>query len=216
MTAFVLFEVSKSRTFQFFGEIIPRVETDKKVVALTFDDGPTQYTPEILRTLKEKNIKATFFVNGSGLKEYPQIGKEIALSGHELGNHTYSHQRMWFKSPSFIKDEIETTTQLIRDTGYRGEIHFRPPYGKKLFGLPWYLAQQDIKTIMWDVEPDNYGSDATFLVAYTLEHTRPGSIILLHPFCEACDGQREALSNMIDGLKENGYQFVTISELLTY
>ena len=216
MTAFVLFEVSKSRTFQFFGEIIPRVETDKKVVALTFDDGPTQYTPEILRTLKEKNIKATFFVNGSGLKEYPQIGKEIALSGHELGNHTYSHQRMWFKSPSFIKDEIETTTQLIRDTGYRGEIHFRPPYGKKLFGLPWYLAQQDIKTIMWDVEPDNYGSDATFLVAYTLEHTRPGSIILLHPFCEACDGQREALSNMIDGLKENGYQFVTISELFTY
>lgn len=216
LVGYSLFQVSKSRTFQFFGEIVPRVETDEKVIALTFDDGPTEYTRDVLDTLQKEDIKATFFVIGSELEKKPQIGKAIALAGHELGNHSFSHQRMWFKSQSFIADEIEKTNSLIRETGYKGDIHFRPPYGKKIFGLPWYLSQHTIKTIMVDVEPDTYGSDAGFLVEYTLENTKPGSIILLHPFCETCSGQREAISKIIDGLHEKGYQFVTVSELLTY
>lgn len=216
ITSYGLLQLSKSRTVQFFGEIVPRVETNEKVVALTFDDGPTAYTREVLKTLQEKDIKATFFVMGSELQKQPQIGEAIVVAGHELGNHTYSHQRMWFKSQAFIADEIEKTNILIRNTGYKGDIHFRPPYGKKLLGLPWYLKQHNIKTIMVDVEPDTYGSDADFLVAYTLENTKPGSIILLHPFCDSCRGQREAISQTIDGLQAKGYQFVTVSELLNY
>jgi len=216
ISGYGLFQISKSRTFQFFGEIVPRVETDKKVVALTFDDGPTEHTRVVLKILQEKDIKATFFVVGSELQKQPQIGEAIVLAGHELGNHTYSHQRMWLKSQSFIAEEIEKTNTLIRNTGYKGDIHFRPPYGKKLFGLPWYLKQHNIKTIMVDVEPDTYGSDADFLVEYTLQNTKPGSIILLHPFCDACRGQREAISQTIDGLQAKGYQFVTVSELLNY
>lgn len=211
-----LFQISKSRTFQFFGEIVPRVETNEKVIALTFDDGPTEYTKDVLNTLEEKNIKATFFVMGSELKKKPEIGKAITSTGHELANHSYSHQRMWFKSQSFIADEIEKTNDLIRKTGYKGDIHFRPPYGKKIFGLPWYLSQHNIKTIMVDVEPDTYGSDADFLVEYALENTKPGSIILLHPNCDTCNGQRKAISKIIDGLQAKGYRFVTVSELLTY
>lgn len=211
-----LFEISRSRTYQFFGELIPRVNTTEKVVALTFDDGPTEYTKDVLKTLEEKQIKATFFVMGSELEKNPAIGKEIAAAGHELGNHTYSHQRMWIKSPSFIANEIESTNNLIRETGYTGKIHFRPPYSKKLFGLPWYLQQHTIKTIMWDVEPDTYGTATDFLVTYTLKNTKPGSIILLHPFCKSCIGQREALSQIIEGLHAKGYRFVTVSELLDY
>lgn len=216
MSGYGLFQLSKSRTFQFFGEIMPRIETNEKVVALTFDDGPSEHTLAVLNILQEKNIKATFFVMGSELQKKPQLGEAIAAAGHELGNHSYSHQRMWLKSQSFLADEIEKTTTLIRSTGYTGDIHFRPPYGKKLFGLPWYLKQHTIKTIMFDVEPDTYGSDANFLVTYTLENTKPGSILLLHPFCDSCSGQREAIRPIIDGLQANGYHFVTVSELLTY
>ena len=216
ITGYSLFRISKSRTFQFFGEIVPRIETNEKVVALTFDDGPTEYTRDVLNTLKEKDIKATFFVMGSELEKRPQIGEAIAMAGHEIDNHSYSHQRMWFKSQTFIADEIEKTNTFIRETGYKGDIHFRPPYGKKLFGLPWYLSQHNIKTIMVDVEPDTYGSEAVFLVEYALENTKPGSIILLHPNCDTCNGQREAIPKIIDGLQAKGYQFVTVSELLTY
>jgi len=109
ITGYGLFQISKSRTFQFFGEILPRAETNEKVVALTFDDGPTEYTRDVLKTLQEKDIKATFFVMGSELQKKPQIGEAIVLAGHELGNHTYSHQRMWLKSQAFIADEIEKT-----------------------------------------------------------------------------------------------------------
>jgi peptidoglycan-N-acetylglucosamine deacetylase len=216
LAGYGLFQISKSRTFQFFGEIVPRVETNEKVVALTFDDGPTDYTQDVLKTLQKKDVKATFFVMGSELQKKSQIGEAIAYAGHELGNHTYSHQRMWFKSQAFIAEEIEKTNTLIRNTGYKGDIHFRPPYSKKLFGLPWYLKQHNIKTIMVDVEPDTYGDTTDFLVQYTIKNTKPGSIILLHPFCELCVGQRGAISQIIDGLQGKGYKFVTVSQLLKY
>jgi peptidoglycan/xylan/chitin deacetylase (PgdA/CDA1 family) len=214
--SYSLFLISKSRTFQFFGEIIARVDTNEKVVALTFDDAPTEYTEPVLKTLQEKQIKATFFAIGSNLEKYPQSGKEIAQQGHELGNHSYSHQRMLLKSQSFINQEIQKTNNFIRQTGYNGEIYFRPPNSKKLFGLPWYLSQHGIKTITADVEPDTYGNTTDFFVTYTIENTKPGSIILLHPFCEGCNSQREAISKIVDGLQTKGYQFVTVSELLTY
>lgn len=210
----VLFQISRSRTFQIFGEIIPRVHTSDMVVALTFDDGPTKYTTEVLKVLSEKNVKATFFVMGSDLEKSPQFGIDIAQSGHELGNHTYSHERMWFKSFAFISREVEVTNKLIRKTGYQGEIHFRPPYGKKLFGLPWYLSRNNIKTIMWDVEPDTYETGTKLLTKYAIENTKPGSIILLHPFCQTCTNQRAAIQGIVEGLQEKGYRFVTITELL--
>jgi peptidoglycan/xylan/chitin deacetylase (PgdA/CDA1 family) len=216
-----LFRISKSRSFQFFGEIIPRVETNKKIVALTFDDAPTSYTDEVLAILAKKNVKATFYVIGQNVEEHLQTGKNITDSGHELGNHSYSHQRFLLKPLSFVETEIEKTNQLIREVGYKGEVTFRPPFGKKLFLLPWYLSQQNIKTIMVDVEAETYmpkletdGEKKDFLVKYTLEKTRPGSIILLHPFCESCSSSREAIEPIIDALQADGYQFVTVSELL--
>lgn len=218
-----LFELSKSRTFQFFGVLINRVNTDEKVVALTFDDGPTEYTKEVLGILDEKDIKATFFLIGNQLEKHQDIGKEIVEAGHEIGNHSYSHPRFLLVSQSFIAEEIEKTDVLIRATGHEGDIHFRPPHGRKLFGLPWYLSQHNIKTIMWDVEPDTYIDEAgdsaqntEFIVQYTLENTRPGSIIILHPFCESCSAQREAISRFVDDLQAMGYKFVTVSELLAY
>lgn len=216
--AYGLFQVSKARTFQFFGEITARVETNEKIIALTFDDAPTKYSNEVVDLLAEKEIPATFYMIGTNIEQHPEEAKYIVSKGHELGNHSYSHPRFYFKSLSFIDNELQTTNKLIKESGYKGDITFRPPYGKKLFGLPWYLSQHNIKSITWDVEPDTYfPGDSDALIAYTLEKTKPGSIIILHPFCaEQCKAVREALPVIIDKLKEQGYTFVTVSELLKY
>src|SRR5262245_6236357 len=151
------FQISKSRTFQFFGDIVPRVNTRQKAVALTFDDGPTPgVTDEILSILKKEDVKATFFVIGADLERNLEEGRKIVAAGHELGNHTYSHERMVLKTPSFIQSEIGRTDQLIRQAGYQSAIHFRPPFGKKLILLPYFLSRTSRKTITLDVEPESY------------------------------------------------------------
>jgi len=211
-----LLQISKSRTFQFFGSIVNRVDTEEKVIALTFDDGPELYTKDILNVLSDKQVRATFFIIGERLNDNLDIGKEIVEQGHELGNHSYTHQRFLLKSQSFIDTEIQETNKLIREAGYEGAITFRPPYGKKLLGLPWYLNKHKIETIMVDVEPDTYGSTSDFFVEYTVANTKAGSIILLHPFCDTCSEQRKAVPLIIDALKEKGYTFLTVSELLSY
>lgn len=212
----LLFQVSKSRTFQFFGTLVNRVETTQKVVALTFDDAPNQKTLEVLKILEDRDAPATFFVIGKNIEQHPDIARAIVSAGMTVGNHSYSHQRFVFKSQDFIDFEIQKTNQLVRNSGYQGEITFRPPNGKKLFGLPRYLHGHNIKTIMWDIEPDTYvAGNSEAITKYTLDHVRPGSIILLHPFCEQeCAADREALPQIINGLKEKGYTLVTIDKLL--
>ena len=157
IVAYSLFQVSKSRTFQFFGEIAPRVETSQKAVALTFDDGPSrEKTDEILQILREENVKATFYVVGAEIEKNPGELEKIVSEGHEIGNHTFNHEKMILVSPSFVKSEIERTDQLIRKAGWTNEITFRPPFGKKLFTLPFYLSKNNPKTIIWDVEPETF------------------------------------------------------------
>jgi peptidoglycan-N-acetylglucosamine deacetylase len=90
--------------------------------------------------LNDHDIKATFFLIGNEIEKNQEEAKAIVNEGHQIGNHTYSHQRMIFKSPLFIKEEIEKTDELIRHGGYKGEIDFRPPNGKKIVGLPYYLS----------------------------------------------------------------------------
>ena len=216
--AAALWQLSKSRTFQLFGRIVPRVETSRMLVALTFDDGPTRdQTPEVLRLLRERNVRATFFLTGGELEQNLDAGREIVAAGHELGNHSYSHERMVFVTPSYVRREVERTDVLIRAAGHSGEIHFRPPYGKKLLALPLYLESRDRKTITWDVEPDSELSakaDAAAITRHVLRRTRPGSIILLHVMYPSRAETMRAVPFIIEGLKREGYNFVTVSELL--
>src|SRR5690606_15469160 len=159
-----------------FGGLTQQVETNQKVVALTFDDGPTENVNEILPLLEKYDVKATFFLIGQDIEKYPEEAKEIAEAGHQLGNHTYSHNRMIFKSPSFIKEEIEKTDELIRKAGYEGEIDFRPPNSKKLVGLPHYLYKQKIDTITMNIEPDTFYTETEDRIQYVREQIIPGSI----------------------------------------
>lgn len=216
--AAALWQLSKSRTFQFFGRIVPRVETSQRLVALTFDDGPTRDgTAEVLRILRERNVRATFFVTGGELEQNMDAGREIVAAGHELGNHSYSHERMVFVTPSYVRREVERTDELIRAAGHAGEIYFRPPYCKKLLALPLYLSRHNRKTITWDVEPDSElpaDADAAAITRHVLERTRPGSIILLHVMYPSRAETMKAVPLIIEGLERDGYRLATVSELL--
>src|SRR5687768_3620739 len=122
-------QLSRSRTFQLFGELVDRVETDRPVVALTFDDGPIEaLTDSLIRVLDRRQVEATFFITGGELAENVEAGARLVAAGHELGNHTYTHQRMVRRSQAFIRNEIESTDSLIRAAGHVGPIHFRPPF----------------------------------------------------------------------------------------
>lgn len=210
-----LFQISRSRTFQFFGEIYPRIETGRKIVALTFDDGPTRpQTDEILGILREENVRATFYLNGAAIRENPGELEKMIGAGHEIGNHTYSHKRMVFVSSDTVKHEIEATDELIRRAGYQGEITFRPPFGKKLFALPLYLSEHGRKTITWDVEPESFFEKSEDMIRYTLENTRNGSIILLHVAYNSRTESMKSVRPIIRSLREKGFEFKTVSELL--
>lgn len=218
---FGLYYLVNARNFQFFGGLTSRVDTEQKVVALTFDDGPSDATAEILAILAERQAKGTFYLIGMNIEAYPQQARDLVAAGMELGNHTYTHPRMIGKSQAVIASEVTSTNELIRAAGYEGDITFRPPFGKKLIGLPWYLRQSGIKTIMWDVEPDTYAETeaddqrrAAMLTEYTLANVRPGSIVLMHPFWGYGTADRLALGQIIDGLQAQGYELVTVSELL--
>jgi peptidoglycan-N-acetylglucosamine deacetylase len=215
--AYGLLKISGSRDFQFYGGIVTKAETTEKVVALTFDDGPTDNTDEILSILKEENVKATFFVTGREIEENFEEAKKLAEAGHEIGNHSYSHKRMVLKTPSFIKNEIEITDELIRKAGYEGTIQFRPPNGKKLIVLPRYLDKHDRKTILWNMEPDSYpeiASDSEKIVMHVNENIEPGSIILLHVMYDSREESMKSVKSIITELKEKGYKFQTVSEML--
>jgi peptidoglycan-N-acetylglucosamine deacetylase len=213
--SYSLFQVSKSRTFQFFGEIVPRVETSQKTVALTFDDGPSrEKTNEILQILREENIRATFYVIGAEIEKNQGELEKIIAEGHEIGNHTFNHERMILVSPSFVKSEIEKTDELIRKAGWTNEITFRPPFGRKLFTLPFYLSKNNRKTITWDVEPETYVEKSEDLIKHTLDNAKNGSIILLHIMYSNRNESMKSVRPIIKGLREKGFEFKTVSGLL--
>jgi peptidoglycan-N-acetylglucosamine deacetylase len=217
-TLYSIFEFSKSRTSQMFGELVARVETDKPIVALTLDDGPTpDFTQQVLAILKAKGVSATFFVTGKEAEENGAQLRAIVEAGHEVGNHSYSHSYMTLMGPGTIAQEIERTDAAIRAAGFEGEIHFRPPYGKKLLTLPWYLSEHHRKTIMWDVEPESFSEidgNAAAITKYVVNHTRNGSIIIMHVMYDSRAATRAALPDIIDGLRARGFEFATVSELM--
>lgn len=213
-----LWQLSKARTFQLFGEVVSHVPVEEPLVALTFDDGPTAaYTREVLAILAEFGVQATFFVTGREVADNPEEARAIVEAGHELGNHSWSHSNMSLMGLERVAMEVERTDQVIRAAGYEGNIYFRPPYGKKLLTLPWYLSQQGRTTVMWDIEPETYSAIAQSperITEHILSNVRPGSIILLHLMYGSREASREALPQVISGLQQRGYRLTTVSALM--
>jgi len=167
-----------------------------------------------LAILEELQVPATFFMVGRGIQQHPEIAREVAARGHEIGNHSFSHRRLVLKTPGTIRHEIEATDTLIRAAGQSGEIFFRPPNGKRLLMLPLYLSRHQRPTVLWSLEPDTYESSADGLVKRVTEQVRPGSIILLHVELSGRSQGRLALPRIVRDLKARGYRFVTLSQLM--
>jgi chitin deacetylase len=211
------YTLMRSRTFQLSGELVSRVHTDEKAVALTFDDGPTYRTPEILAALDEMDIPATFFLTGQEIEQNMDMARAIGDAGHQIGNHSYTHQQMILKSRAFIDDEIDRTNDLIRKAGFKGDIRFRPPFCKKLLQLPLALSERNMVSVTWDIEPDSYSDVASSpqrIADYVQDHVSGGSIILLHVMYDSAEAARDALPLIVEQLRADGYTFVTVNALL--
>lgn len=198
-------------------QAIRKVPTTHKVVALTIDDGPHyKTTPEVLKVLKEKQAKVTFFVLGANAETYPEIIAQAAADGHEIGSHAYSHRFLNKMSPDAILDELERTEAIITNAGVARPSLIRPPGGGYNDQIVALLRQRGYTTILWSVDPGDWRRlSVEQIVRTTLEQVQPGSIVLLH------DGQYplptpQAIGSIIDNLRNQGYQLVTVSELLQY
>jgi peptidoglycan-N-acetylglucosamine deacetylase len=213
--AAIVYKLAGLPKFQLLGDLLYRVPTQDRVVALTFDDGPSpQNTQDLLVLLKEFEIKATFFMIGQNIEKYPELATLVFQAGHQIANHSYSHQRTLLSSVDFFKNEINRTDALIRDLGYQDEIVFRPPFGKKLLTLPWALQDLGKLSVTWDAESeDTETQDVTELRNNVLHHVTTGSIILFHDGFARKDGTLTAVREVIQNLKSQGYQFVTVNEL---
>ena|SRR3984893_12048974 len=207
-------EIVNSSTFQLFGDYVARVDTEERVVALTFDDGPDPTnTPKVLAVLDQRQVKATFFMMGRNVERYPAVAREVLRRGHEIGNHSYSHPKLVLMSPRRVRDEIERTDKLLRDIGVSGEILFRPPHAAKFIVLPCVLVQMKKLSVLGDVDPKEWKQrSAAVMTDSILRQVRPGSIIGLHDPNGA--ETLRTLQNILPALAAQGYRFETVSALV--
>ncbi|MED1203664.1 polysaccharide deacetylase family protein [Heyndrickxia acidicola] len=191
----------------------------KREIALTFDDAPDNaFTPKILDILKSKGVKATFFVVGWRMEAYPEIVKRIVEDGHVLGNHTYSHANLPKLNDDSFQQQIMKTDNLIEKfTGFAPNI-VRPPYGNITNKQIHWLGSQKKYVVNWNVDSlDWKGLTGEQVAANVLLHVHPGSIILQHSGTGKggdLSGTVNALPTIIDKLKSEGFELVTIPELL--
>jgi peptidoglycan/xylan/chitin deacetylase (PgdA/CDA1 family) len=218
----ILYNAACNPRSSLFGPIIWHSPTSEKVIALTFDDGPNPpYTQEILKILEEYSIKATFFLWGQNVREYPEVAREIASAGHAIGNHTYSHPPLIIirRSLSQIESEIVQAENIIfHTTGVRPTI-FRPPSGLRGPLLFRVTRKRGYTVIQWSVDAKDWEKPgADIIVKRVLAGTEPGAIILLHDGSGIMENDSSqtvaALPVIIEELLSRGYYFVTIPELI--
>jgi peptidoglycan/xylan/chitin deacetylase (PgdA/CDA1 family) len=182
---------------------------NSKVVALTFDDGPSSYTSGFLRVLREKNVRATFFVLGQLVATYPDLARQIVREGHEIASHSWKHDLY----PS-AADLRQTSATIKSVTGFK-PCSFRPPGGARNASVIAGAGQSGMKTIIWDVDPFDWRLPGTAAIRnIVLRGVRPGSIVLSHDGGGPRSQTLEALPGIIDGLRARGYKFVTVTEIL--
>jgi peptidoglycan/xylan/chitin deacetylase (PgdA/CDA1 family) len=191
------------------GEFVTHGPRGRKRVALTFDDGPSDYTPKVLHILKRKHVRATFFELGQQVASYPSYARRVLALGHEIGNHSYDHDLL--PSSSNIR---HSSRKIIEATHFRPCL-FRPPYGAVSSSLKSSVRAQKMKVINWDVDTTDWKLPGSAAIRSTIIHNvRPGSIVLMHDGGGPRQGTVDALAGAIDGLRARGYRFVTVSELL--
>lgn len=181
-------------------------------LALTFDDGPDPvYTPKLLDLLREKDVKATFFVIGKSADQHPEIVRRAWMEGHLIGNHTWSHYPLFcFLTPRRLRAEIERCSESIRRSCGSRPRFFRSPVGLRHPLLAPYLEEAGLEYVSWSIRTlDTFTKDPGILARRILNKAASGDIILLHDHLpKGTDALLKALSGIIDELRERGFEFV--------
>jgi peptidoglycan-N-acetylglucosamine deacetylase len=190
------------------------INTSQPYVAMTFDDGPhPELTPKLLDELKKRGIRATFYVVGRNVVEYPEIVKRMVAEGHEVANHTWSHPSLNKLGAEGVRRQMDDTTAAIRQAGGGTPVTMRPPYGATNASLNRRLAEDfQMKVILWSVDPQDWKyRNASRVQAHILENTKAGAIILAHDIHASTIA---AMPGTLDGLIARGFKFVPVKELI--
>ena len=182
--------------------------TEVKCVALTFDDGPGRYTDELLDMLDEHDAKATFYLLGSNVDRYADEVRRMSHEGHEIGNHTWKHDDLTTLSADQIKDDLARTDEAVFEVTGQRPATMRPPYGS----LDDTAREAiDHPMVLWDVDTlDWQHRDGDRILDITLDQTGDGSVVLFHDIHQT---SVDAIPDVLDGLADRGYHFVTVTDL---
>ena len=184
------------------------IDPTKPVVALTFDDGPSCYTEEILETLRRNEVCATFFVLGNKVEDYQEVLKKSVSYHNELGNHSYNHKWLSRLPINSLKEQIEKTQQVLQETLSYQPKYLRPTYGSVNDRI---RKNTELKIVLWTVDTKDWKiTNVDRIIEKATTNIKDGDIILMHDIFERSS---QALEKIIPILKEQGFQFVTISEL---
>lgn len=185
-------------------------KTEKKRIALTFDDGPHPiYTPQMLELLKEEQVPATFFLLGENVELYGDVVKEIAKEGHLIGNHTYHHVQVTSLSLEEACKEIQETSDLIEELTGTGTEYVRPPFGTWNEELEERL---DLIPVMWSIDTKDWTTqNVDWIVRETVKHAEDHDIILMH---DSYQSTVDAVKRVIEQLEAEGFEFVTVDEII--
>ncbi|RDY26334.1 oligosaccharide deacetylase [Romboutsia weinsteinii] len=200
--------------------IIKRGNEDEKIVALTFDDGPDKdYTPQVLDILKKHDVKATFFVVGENVTWNPELIKREYEEGHEIGNHTFTHINVAKKAYGEIDKEISQTQEEVKKVIGQEPKLFRPPYRAISKNMCDIIKSKNMNIILWsNLDPRDWSNPGVGYIINTINNkVENGNIILLHDYNRVRVKRSQtiqALEVIIPALKEKGYEFVTVSELI--
>lgn len=206
--------VKNHTVFKGFPAIYRRTDgRGEKICALTFDDGPSIYTPQILNILDRYGVKATFFMIGLHIERHPDIAALVASKGHTIGNHSYSHPAMGKLSAEDIKAELDRTANLLKKHTGSTTRWFRPPM-RSLSSLLFKTATEEgYEVVLWDVDPMDW-TNPDYLTIYNrvVSATTPGAVILLHDGGGNREQTIRALPLIIKTLLRRGYTFVSLDK----
>lgn len=182
----------------------------KKKIALTFDDGPNaDYTVELLAGLKERGVKATFFLLGKEVEKSPEIVKQMQEEGHLIGNHSYEHVDLSKLSDAEAIKQVDKTNEAIHKITGEYPEYIRPPFGSWKSNLDYETTMIEV---MWNIDPLDWQTpDTKVVVDRVIKDVEENDIILLH---DASKSSVEAAFEIIDILQKEGYEFVTVEEIL--
>lgn len=193
-------------------EIIALPQEETKKIALTFDDGPHPlYTPKLLEGLKERQVTATFFVTGENAALYPELIEQMQEAGHIVGNHTYHHVQLSSVGEEIFLQELMETNRVLEGILEEEVVYVRPPFGD------WEKTiEQEINMfpVLWDIDPlDWCTANTEQIVKRVLGKAEDNAIILLH---DEYATSIEAALTIIDKLQQEGYEFVTVEQILLH